>query len=563
MTAIAMAIVAGARRGGDSSPGEFARLSLPPETRLQIVGGTTEPIVSPDGRQIAYLGATDDGRGFQISVRPLNGDAVRTLQETSLSLGVFWSPDSKSLGFFTAQKLKRIDLASGAVQTLTDAPTARGGSWGSDGTILFAPAGNGPLYRIPAKGGSAEPATRMRDKDTSHRHPEFLPDGRHFLFWVLGPREVRGEYIGSLDTTEIRRLFDADGPATFAAPDHMLFVREGVLYAEHFDVGTFTMAGSPAPLASGFAQNATGVKPMSAGSGVIAYRPAPTVRRQLKWYDRSGNVVGTVGEPLADVIGGRLSRDGRTVALTRDVHGQEDIWLMETARGALTRLTSDSANRPAWSPDGNRIAFSSAQDGFFRIYQRTIGAAGPDEPLWRSSEAQNMCDWSADGKYILLAAQSATTARDLWVLPVGDAEHKPIPVVQTPAQEPVGAFSPDGKWIAYMSDETGRMEMFVKAFPGGGRSWRVSTNGISGVTVPLWRSDSKELYYGAANGAWMAVPMKSADGAIEVGAPTALFTLTGVPVAAEQNRFLVLTALDGASTPPITVILNWSPGLTR
>ena len=201
------------------------------------------------------------------------------------------------------------------------------------------------------------------------------------------------------------------------------------------------MAGDPASLASGFSVNVTGVKPMSAGAGVIAYRPTAEVRRQLKWYAPLDEAMGTLGEPLTGLTGGRLSPDGRTVAVTRDVHGREDIWLMEAARGTLTRLTSDSATRPAWSPDGTRIAFSSVQDGFVRIYARTIGANGHDEPLVRSTEAQNMCDWSAHRTHILFASQSATTGCDLWVLPVADAEPKPVPFSQSRAQEPQGEVS--------------------------------------------------------------------------------------------------------------------------
>ena len=369
--------------------------------------------------------------------------------------------------------------------------------------------------------------------------------------WTMRSRRRR------IQTTEIRYLFDADGAATFAPPDHVLFVREGVLYAQRIDAGRFTMVGNAAPLASGFAVNATTPRPMSAGSGVIAYRAAPAVRRQLKWYDRSGHPMETVGEALTDLTGGRLSPDGGTVAVTRDVHGQEDIWLMETARGTTTRLTSDSASRPAWSPDGTRIAFQSVQDGFVRIYSRTIGATGPDQPLFHSTEAQNMCDWSPDGKDILFASQSAKTGRDLWVLPVADAEHKPVPFSQAPAQEPAGSFSPDGKWVAYLSDETGRMEIFVKAFPGGGRAWRVSINGIA-PQLPLWRKDGKEVYYVAPGGGLMAVPLKVVDTAIDVGTPAALFKLAGLPIAAERDRFLVLTALEDALTSPITVIVNWA-----
>jgi serine/threonine protein kinase len=551
-----------------------SRLSVAPEARLQIMTPLATPasdsstggvVLSPDGRQIAYEATSGPGSESQLWLRSLDSKIKKPFAGTERAGEWFWSPDSQSIGFFANQKLKRIDIASGAVQTLADAPTPRGGSWNAAGTILFAPGGNGPLYRIAASGGTPEPLTRLGAQVASHRYPEFLPDGQHFLFWVLGPPGVRGEYVGSLDSPDVHRLFDADGPASCAPPDQVLFVREGVLYAQHLDLHRLALAGDPVPVASGVSAISVGGKPASASAtGLIAYRPAANVRRQLVWRDRSGNEVGAVGEPLVDIFvqganrQGRLSPDGRFVAITRFVSGEPNIWLMDTARGTLDRLTTEGGVGPVWSPDGRRIAFESGKKGILNIFAREVGSAGPDELLLESSEAKNVDDWSPDGKYVLFSSQSPTTARDLWALPVLGADHKPFAVVQTPAEESHGAFSPDGKWIAYVSDATGRAEVYVQPFPGPGRAWPMSANGGLG---PFWRRDSKELFYVAA-GRLMAVTLSvNANGTIEAGAPTSLFTIGAgdiLPGLTDGRRFLGVTPLDDEATPPITVIVNWS-----
>jgi hypothetical protein len=389
--------------------------------------------------------------------------------------------------------------------------------------------------------------------------PEFLPDGHHFLFWVLGPPGVRGEYIGSLDSHDVHRLFDADGPATYAPPDQVLFVREGVLYAQHLDLGRRAMTGDPMPVASGISATSTAGQPASASAtGLIAYRPAVRVTRQLVWRDRSGNQVGAVGEPLVDFRDARLSPDGRFVAITRFVSGGPNIWLMDTARGTFDRLTPEDGSAPAWSPDSRRIAFDSAKKGILDIYGREVGSSGPDQLLLESSEAKNVDDWSPDGKYVLFSSQSPATARDLWALPVQEADHKPFAVVQTPAEESHGAFSPDSKWIAYVSDQTGRREVYVRPFPGPGRAWPISTNGGD---RPFWRRDGKELFYVAGGGLMVVTLSVNANGTIEAGAPTPLFTIGRgeiLPGVTDGRRFLGVAALDDESTPPITVIVNWS-----
>jgi len=536
----------------------------PPELRLQVLmaGDGNELVLSPDGRQIVFVAPAEVGNSYQLWLRPLDSEAAKPLAGTELGFEPFWSADSKSVGFFSHQALKRIDIESGVLQTLADAPTPRGGTWNRDGTILFAPAGNGPLYRIPATGGRPEQVTQQRSpQEASHRQPSFLPDGHHFLFWIIGPPEVQGEYVGSLDSKDFRRICEADGPVTFVPPNHILLVRERVLYAQRFDQVKMEVSGEPFPVASGISSYRVNFPRVTASdTGLIAYRPDETTRRQVTWFDRSGKPAGTVGEPLPDVAWGELSPDGRTLAITsrRGENGAPDDLLMDMSRGTVTRLTKAESSAARWSPDGKRIAFSAGRVGVLDLYWKVVGSGSPDEVLFASKEAKNLTDWSPDGKFILFSSQSPTTARDVWALPVGGADRKPFPVVQTAAEERNGRLSPDGRWVTYESDETGHDEVFVRPFPGPGPAVRVSTEG--GQTA-FWRHDGKELYY-TTDGQLMSVSVDgSGKGALDFGLPKLLFKVKG-PVVPQTDgrRFLSLSPVGDASRPPITVIVNWAAG---
>ena len=533
----------------------------PPEARLQIVmaGDSNVIALSPDGRSIVFTAPAASGNGFLIWLRPLDSEVAKPLAGTESGFAAFWSPDSKSFGFFAHQTLKRINVENGAVQTLADAPTPRGGSWNREGTILFSPSGNGPLYRIPATGGRPEQVTQQRAQDASHRFPQFLPDGHHFLFWITGPAEVRGVYVGSLDSKEYHRICVADGSAEFVPPNHLLLVRERVLYAQRFDPVKMELAGELFPVASGVSGNWSNfTRSTASDTGLIAYRPDETTRRQATWLDRSGKTTGTVGEPLADAVGADLSPDGRTLAITtrRGENGAADIVLMDISRGTLTRLTAEDSGAAHWSPDGTRIAFQAGRVGLLDLYWKVVGSSGPDEVLFVSKEAKNLSDWSPDGKYILFSTQSPTTARDVWALPVNGDDRKPFPVAQTPAEERNGMFSPDGKWVAYESDETGHLEVFVRPFPGPGPAVRVSTGGGQAA---FWRHDGKELYYRTEDQLMAVSVGASAKGALDFGLPKLLFKVKGTVVPeSDGQRFLFLMPIGDVSRPPITVIVNWA-----
>lgn len=545
-----MTVVAYRGRAGAGQTGEL---------RLQIVtaGGTNDVTLSPDGGQLVSSG---DNEGDPLSLRPLDSEVARPLPGTESGGGTFWSPDSKSIGFVVGEKLKRIDLATGAVQTLADAPTDRGASWNRQDTILFAPGGNGPLYRIPATGGQPVQVTRLRTpQEASHRFPQFLPDGNHFLFWIVGSPDVEGEYAASLDNPDQRRVCVADGPVTFLPPDHILLVRESVLYAQRFDPVRMMLTGEPVAVASGVSEDRIYRTRIAASdTGIIAFRPDVMVKRQVTWLDRTGRPDGTVGDPLAGVRGGELSPDGHTLVIhtARGEVGKPDELLMDMARGTLTPLTSERSGNARWSPDGRQIAFNGERTGILNIYSMVVGSGGPGEVVLALNEAINLSDWSPDGKYILYSSQSPTTARDVWAVPLEGADRKPFPVVQSPAEERNGRFSPDGNWVSYSSNETGREEIFVRPFPGPGPAVRVSTEG---GRLPFWRRDGKELYY-LRQDQLMAVPVnETAKDAVEVGMPQSLFKTRGIVVPeSDGRRFLVLAPLGEAGTPPVTVIVNWA-----
>ena len=539
----------------------------PPEMRLQIATQERVPLVmlSPDGRLIAYVEEAEKSKALRMWVRALASETAKPLPGTEGNLGGCWSPDGKSLAFLAAQKLKRIEVETGTVQTLADAPTPRGCAWAPDGTILFAPAGNAGLSRIPAAGGQPQAVTHLAGpQERSHRYPQFLPDGRHFLFWIIGPQETAGVYAGSLDSTESKRILQADGAATFVPPNHLLFVRESVLYAQRFDPGHLKLSGEPYPVASGVSSSLTGFPRATASdTGLIAFRPDESIPRQFTWLDRSGKPVGTISEPMPDMITAELSPDGRTLAVytVQGEVGASGVSLMDVTRGTLTRLTTAQASSPRWSPDGSKIAFSSTGGtGFLDLYWKTVGG-GPEELLYASPEAKNLSDWSLDGKYVLYSPQTKATARDVWALPVTGPltgqDRKPFAVAQTPAEERGARFSPDGKWVAYESDESGRFEIYARPFPGPGPAVRVSTGGGH---LAFWRRDGKELYY-VNDDQLMAVSIKESAASLDVGLPALLFK--AVPRGAfipqtDGQRFLYLLPQGEVSVPPITVILNWA-----
>jgi Tol biopolymer transport system component len=540
-----------------------------PEMRFEIVTPSTpDPrslALSPDGRQLVFVAAGDGSS--RLWLRSLDAVTARPLAGTEGAAFPFWSPDSRSIGFFADDRLKRLDVDGGSPQTLTTVRNGRGGTWNADGVVLFAMAGN-RLLRIPATGGEVVPVTQP-NRAYDHRFPQFLPDGRHFIFLGTGRDNEQGAiYFTSLDDpAHATRLTASDTAAAFIRPGWLFYVQGG-LQARRFDVARGALIGNSVTVT-----NQVGADEMTrygfggfsaSASGLVAYRANVGARSQLTWVDRSGRSIGVLDAPDGGLLlDPELSPDGRRVALAGVLQHNTDVWVLAPARREVRRFTFEpGVNRwPLWSPDGASIVFARSR-GALDLYQKPSNGTGGEEMFLESTHQKVPLDWSPDGRFLLYFENDPQTGRDLWVLPMV-GERRPMPFLKTRFEERGGQFSPDGRWIAYQSNATGRFEIYVRPFPGPGDQWQMSTNG--GIT-PRWRRDGQELFYLAPDATLMAVRIRAMETVFEADPPAALFKVPIVggsevlkPQYAVSNdgRFLMNLAAGKITTAPITVIANW------
>jgi Tol biopolymer transport system component len=548
----------------------------PAEMRVEITTppttGAVSMAISPDGQKVVFVAASAEGKS-RLWVRRLSGVSAEPLPGTDVAHGPFWSADSRSVGFFVAGKLKRIDIDGGAVTVLANAPLGEGGAWNRDGQILFAPVPASPLFQVPATGGEATPVTTVAaPQQVGHAFPQFLPDGRHFLFYVVGAPDVRGIHIGELGSAQTKRLLDTDAGAVYAASGHLLFVRDGKLLAQDFDAARLSLSGDPFEVAGQIVTRGATPALSASAAGPIIYRVGSAGAGRLTWFDRSGRDVGTVSGREAGLhVGPSLSRDGRHLALFEVKNGNADIWLVDVGRGTFRRFTDDAADDvfPIWSPDGSRIAFSSTRKRGLDLYLKPVSGTANEELLLATSEIKSASDWS--GRFLLYSASDPQNQFDIWAVPV-DGDRKPFSVVRTKFNERLAQFSPDGQWIAYESDESGRYEIYVQPFTS------VGANGAGKVPVstgggaqPRWRHDGKALFYVAPDDRMMETPIRFAPNnrSAEPGAPVPLFG-NRIPGGALQpfprhqyevmrdGRFLMVADNRNSVSSPLTLILNWT-----
>jgi Tol biopolymer transport system component len=565
---------------------------FPPEnvTVAPLIGNTLA--VSPDGRRLAFIALTADGKQL-LWIRPLDSRVAQPLAGTESALSPFWSPDGRFLGFFAGSKLKKIEASGGPPQTLCDLRgPGLGGTWNRDGIILFAQNPAGDLFRISSSGGAITPVTTpdMSRQEVGHVSPQFLPDGRRFLFYrrSLKP-EHTGVYLGSLDSKETRLLVRGNTTAGYTAPHggpagYLFFAREATLIAQPFDLAKAQLTEEAFVVAEGLGFSIMGAAFSISENGVLAYRGEVTAKTQLAWFDREGKRIESIGAP-GDFMSIALAPDEKTAAVTlrNPQAGTWDIWLLDLMRRGSTRFTfgpAPGSAHPVWSPDGSRIAFNSSQPGSFSLYVKDSSGAGKEEALLESLPGPAVAtSWSSDGRFL---AYEQWGARRLWdgdlgILPMF-GYRKPFLFLQTEFSNIQGRFSPDGRWMAYVSNETGNYEVYVRSFsPGaaaGGQSpvtrkWQVS---IGGGSHPRWRRDGKELFYIAPDSKLMAVEVRADASSFQAGVPMALFpTRVSLPpqapgvyaVSADGRRFLFSTPIEEALSSPIQVVVNRKPVARR
>jgi len=526
------------------------------------------PAISPDGRKLAFVATTADGRDF-LYLRPLDSLDARRLEGTDGASYPFWSPDGRSIAFFAQGKLAKIDASGGSPSILCAAPNPRGGSWGSRGTIVFSVNTGGEIHRVGENGGRSESLTHLAAKTQStNRWPTFLPDGEHFLYYVLaGDPKSSGTYLGALDSRETTRLASADGGGLYAAPGFLLFRSGDRLMAQRFDPEKRAVAGEAFPIVEQIRWNgvATAALAVSASdTGLLVYQTGGATTSRLQLYDRSGHELRAIGEPGA-YWEPTLSADARRLVVPRlDPEGlSASIWVGDLERANLFRLSSQApiAATPIWSADSRRIIYGAYPTG--EVYVRDGGGAEPEKMLFRSPGFTPLDDWSRDGRllfYEVIDWKSFHT--DVWVrdLPTGQTR----PVLQAKFNEMGARLSPDGTWLAYQSEESGISEIVVRSFPEVRERRQVSSGG---GTQPRWRTDGRELYFISPDNKVMAVDIGTAA-PLEAGAPHALFQTRILPpiearnhydAASDGQRFVVNSRRPEDASLPILVVSGWIP----
>ena len=522
--------------------------------------------LSPDGRYLAFVGHSKEKQALWL--RHLDSGAAEQLPGTQDAFAPFWSPDSRHLGFFAQGKLKRIAIDGSQLQVLADAPAPSGGSWSSQGVIVYAPIEASGIFRVPANGGAAAQVTTLGPRDEAHRWPAFLPDGKRFIFLDDASRsEDHFIKLASLDSSELKPLLGtAITEARWADPGCLIFVRDGTLYSQALDPGSLAPAGDPVVLGSHVLQSADHhyFEFSVSATGILVFQTGIT-DTDLVRVDRSGKRLGEIGvHGRLGLL--RLSPDGRQLIFGRlNPSGRvDDLWMRDLARQVDSRITFQTGDvaDAVFSPDGREFAFAASHEQLGDIYRAPVGSPMQTRALLKSKDESAPTDWSPDGHWLLYNLLTSKTRGDIWIVPV-DGSAPGHPLLQTPFNEGDAVFSPDGRWIAYDSDESGQSQIYVQAFPGPGDRIQVST---SGGSLPKWRHDGKELFYITSDGAIAAVDVRAAGSNLAPGAPRELFALTlgddYVP-SPDGQTFIVHSSNATVSQRPATIVIGWTHALAK
>jgi Tol biopolymer transport system component len=582
IAAVAASIAIGAGVGyllERHEPAMVVRSSIVPPAGtsfMTMLPAAGPPVLSPDGTRLAFT-ARDEKSKVMLYVRSLAALEAQALPGTDDATYPFWSPDGREIGFFAAGKLRKISASGGPPQDICESIGGRGGAWSKDGVIVFTPSSNQALLRVPAAGGTPEPASKLdtAQGENSHRWPYFLPDSKHFLFWSRTSRVGQSSvlYIGELGTLQPKLLMKSETMGTYAS-GRLLFLRGQTLMAQPFDASRMELSGEPQPLAERIAINGASVRAMfsTSNTGTLIYQTGEaSTGWNLVWRGRDGKQTDGITK-TERYLSPQLSPDGARVAVTIFAGGQgvSDIWIFDLARQTSTRFTFGPASQtwPVWSADGKTIFYGSNLKGPNQIYAKVADGSGAERAVLETAEVVvSPRAVTPDGRYLIYARRAKGEAGyHIWGLPLfGDG--KPFAIVQDAFDEDYPTLSADGKWMAYQSNESGRKEVYITAFPGGGAKWQVSSNGGSS---PKWRKDGKELFFLDLADTFNSVDVNAAGGAPRLSAPHVLFQAVGIQrdfgpydVTPDGKKFLVNSGNLNEGADPFTLVLNWPAELKK
>ncbi len=583
-----------------SSPDErntIRSVIAPPEkANFNFFGNASgPPAISPDGKRVVFV-ARDSSDKRHLYVRSLDALDAQPLAGTEGAIHPFWSPDNQFIGFVAQGKLKKIDASGGPPITICNSGDSRGSTWSNEGMIVFSPGAGNPLFVVSASGGTPMVITNLDSmrRETTHRWPFFLPDGQHFLYYartVATGAQGEGDAIcvASLAGNVNKILLNASSNAVYAS-GYLLFVRGSSLIAQRFNSHSLELEGEATAIVQGISYDPSTNRGLFSASenGLMMYQTGNVqIGSKLITVDRSGKTLGMIGG-IGEYIGFRISPDGQRIALSDfdQKSRNNDVWIYETNRGLKTRFTFDPAAElnPVWSPDGNRVVFSSSRKGKNDLYIKSSSGAASGEALLESGEGKNPTDWSSDGKFLAYTVNAGPkTQSDIWILSLNPQGGKPegvggparsagasqaggdrkaIPFLQTEFYEGNAHFSPDGKWIAYVSNESGQPEVYLRPYPGSGGKLQVSA---AGGFDPTWRRDGRELYYTSLDRKLMAAEIAAKGSTVEVNSVHPLFEMNGVnyDVMADGKRFILNVPVETQLSSPLTLVVNWDAELKK
>lgn len=549
-----------------------------PLTRLSVMAPPGESLfpdpvgvaISPDGTKVAFVVGDATQSESQLWVRSLDSTMARRLEDADGGNLPFWSPDSQRIGFFTGTKLKIISAAGGRAEVLADAPNGRGASWSSSKAIVFAPNWAGPLMSVPESGGVPTPVTTLDSTrgQYGHRFPALLPDGDHFLYAALPGRDGKFDiFVGALSGGTPRLLGAMEGSPVYADPGYLLYVRQGRLAAQAFDARTLAITGDPIALDDepssivdpSFSYTA-GRSTSVSGTGAFAYFSTPSTNTRAVWVDGAGRVVGDLNLPPGHYNTVTISPDGSRAIFVRSASPSESsLWLSDLTRGGAAPLSSGPGRNdlPVWSPDGTRVVFAADREGAQEIYIKTVLDASPEVPLYRNGKPfKNVNAWSGDGKWLALTQLDPDSQQNIWLL-ASTGEGELQSVVHGPKRDGAGPFSPDGRWLAHSSDDTGRFEVYIQSLPAPGRRLQISQGGALGH---WWTSDGRALLFAddRLRSLWRAD--LDLGPAPRAGAPRQLFRLppdiAWLDAMPDRQRFIAIIP-ERAGPGSITLVQNW------